>query len=153
MAKKGKMTEEEKAKLPEAFRKNMGRIRRLPTEEQRKMQDNGGQANADRLQRIKEWQESMKGKMTEYALMFLDTNMLPGVKKIYAEFNLPAEDATNMMAIFMGMGRKAQQGDATAAKFIFEVAGIYTETKNLNINGNVPTGSPADLSFVPAKKD
>ena len=135
------------------FEANKGRFGAVGSEVARNAGKKGGEAKAEKMRRIKEWQENMKDKMAEYALMFLDTNMLPGVKKIYEEFNLPADDATNMMAIFMGMGRKAQQGDANAAKFLFEVAGIYTETKNLNINGNVPTSSPADLSFVPAKKD
>lgn len=89
----------------------------------------------------------MKDQMVEYALMFLDAEMLPGIKKVYEQFSLPNDDATNMMAIFMGMGKRAQQGDATAAKFLFEVAGIFTETKNLNITGNMPTTAKGDTLY------
>lgn len=109
----------------------------------------GGDARVEKERRIKEWQENMKDKMVEYALMFLDANMLPGLVKVYEEFNLPTEDANNMMAIFMGMGRKAQQGDVTAGKFLLELAGIYTETKNLNITGNMPTTPKGDTLYEP----
>jgi len=134
------------------FKANMGRIGRLPTDDQRAFQQKGVEAAKEKAQRIKEWQETMKDKMVEYALMFLDAAMLPGIKKIYEQFNLPNDDATNMMAIFMGMGRRAQQGDATAAKFLFEVAGIFTETKNLNINGALPVQN-GDLMLAPPKKE
>lgn len=135
------------------FEANKGRFGSIASDVQRKIAQKGGEARAEKMRRIKEWQENMKDKMTEYALMFLDTNMLPGVKKIYEEFNLPADDATNMMAIFMGMGRKAQQGDATAAKFLFEVAGLYTETKNLNINGTLPTTPAGDKLYEPSNNE
>ena len=131
------------------FKANIGRVGRLSMEDQRTFQQKGVDAAKEKAQRIKEWQEKMKDKMVEYALMFLDANMLPGLVKVYEEFNLPTEDANNMMAIFMGMGRKAQQGDVTAGKFLLELAGIYTETKNLNITGNMPTTPKGDTLYEP----
>jgi len=131
------------------FEANKGRFAVVGSEAARNAGRKGAEAKAEKERRIKEWQENMKDKMVEYALMFLDANMLPGLVKVYEEFNLPTEDANNMMAIFMGMGRKAQQGDVTAGKFLLELAGIYTETKNLNITGNMPTTPKGDTLYEP----
>lgn len=132
MAKKGKMTEEEKARLPEAFRENFGRFRGLTTEEAREIGKKGGDAWAEKERRIKEAQEAMRRELQEDSLMLLDADMLEGVRSVFEKFNLPAEKGTNLMGVLMGQMKKAQSGDPTAAKFLFEVAGIFTETKNVN---------------------
>lgn len=60
MAKKKKMSDEEKAKLPEAFRKNMGRFRSNTTEEQRQIATKGGNASAESGRQQKTAQEIAK---------------------------------------------------------------------------------------------
>lgn len=60
MAKKGKMTDEEKAKLPESFRKNMGRLRTTDTEVVREMTEKGRKTQAENRERAKTAQEIAK---------------------------------------------------------------------------------------------
>lgn len=60
MAKKKKMTDEEKAKLPEAFRKNMGRFRGQSTERAREIGKKGGDAFAENVKHAKTAQEIAK---------------------------------------------------------------------------------------------
>lgn len=57
MAKKGKMTDDEKAKLPESFRKNMGRFRGTATDVQREIAKKGGDAKAECERKQKTAQE------------------------------------------------------------------------------------------------
>lgn len=133
------------------FEANKGRFGSNATDVQRKIASMGGLAKAEKDRRIKDWQELMKQELQENALMLLDAGMLEGVKAVFEKFNLPIEKGTNLMGVLMGQMKKAQSGDSTAAKFLFEVAGIFTETKNLNITGNLPQDE--DDTVYRRKKD
>lgn len=54
------MTDEEKAKLPPGFRKNMGRFRGQATDRQREIAKKGGEAFAEKVERAKTAQEIAK---------------------------------------------------------------------------------------------
>jgi len=153
MAKKGKMTEEEKAKLPEAFRENFGRIRELPTEVAREMSAKGNESKAEKERQITLMREALRLELGESALLLLNAEMLEGLRAVFSKFNLPIEKGTNLMGILMGLMKRAQQGDPTAAKAFFEIAGIFTETKNLNITGNMPTTAKGDTLYEANSED
>lgn len=129
------------------FEANKGRFGRTASDVQRKIASMGGIAKAEKERRIKDMAEVMRAELQENALMLLDAGMLDGVKAVFEKFNLPLEKGTNLMGVLMGQMKKAQSGDSTAAKFLFEVAGIFTETKNLNITGNMPTTAKGDTLY------
>lgn len=141
MAKKKKMTDEEKAKLPEAFRKNMGRFRSLATEELREIVNKGGDATAEKTKRERTFVEDLK--------LVMSAKMLPAMENVHGNMGLPDDTKDQRMGVVMGLVRKAQSGDVAAQKMIWDALKEYTETKNVKIESSMPTTPTGDIYFTP----
>lgn len=126
MGKKGKkMTEEEKARLPKAFRDNQGRFARRTTEEQRKTAREGGLASGE----VRREQRSMR----DYMLIIADSPLLPSYEEAHKLWKLPAYAKDNRMAFAMAIFRSALSGNMKAAELVLKILGEWDDTITVNL--------------------
>lgn len=133
---KGKMTEEEKKKLPEAFRANWKRSRN----EVRMASQKGGEKSGE----VRRAQRSMK----DYFEMIADSPLLPSFEEVHKLWKLPDESKNNKMALAMAIWKAAMQGNMKAAELILRIMGEYEETNNLNVRQQFNRMVLGDDSFA-----
>ena len=143
------MTEEEKAKLPEAFRKNMGRIGDLPTEVAREMSAKGNEVLAEQ----REERKSIADICREIDDMPLDAET---IKEIAKKLGAPEEWVAKMThrhaKAFSVNRRILTKGDVREWVEWLKVTGEYTETVNVNNSGDAPLADGI-VRFTSRKKE
>jgi len=131
-----------KKKYSKEFEANKGRIRRLSTEEQRKIAKKGSDAHAEKCKRERNFIEDLK--------IVLKGKMLPAMQNVHSTMELPEDTKDTRMGLVMGLVRKAMSGDVAAQKMIWDALKEYTETQNINVSG-LPETPVGDRLFT--KKD
>lgn len=128
MGKKGKkMTEEEKARLPKAFRENMGRFRGNSTEEARELGKKGGEAKAEKDRR----ERTLAEIMTAFDRMDLTS---PSVREGLIAMGIDPEFVKNLSqkeGAVAVLHRERLKGNTKAFELWAKITGEYQETVNI----------------------
>lgn len=145
MAKKGKMTEEEKAKLPEAFRNRWKKLSERSKDEAREAGRNGGIASVQSRKEKKEFREllAMVDEMPMKAPSFAE-----GLRQL----GIPEEVIANLdqkLAKVFALQRRCLSGDPQAIKLWLEQIGEHVDTIK---HEGLPQQN-GDLVLAPKKND